>query len=163
MRPVIFVRRSAGGGSSPLRILFFDARACSYAEPELCARCSPHQAACFYSAFSCLAIMYGHMLQRTMPPRCSSMLTPTGKPEADDRSGGGRHLAQRCRRAPLPTPPVYEACCRFHPAAGVFLLDLGCSKIMTIASVSVMKMITITMPRGVTIGSGFRTMRGGAT
>jgi hypothetical protein len=64
---------------------------------------------------------------------------------------------------PSPTPPAYEALCRFHPAAGVFLLDLGCSKIMTIASVSVMMMITITTPRGVTIGSGFRMARGGAT
>jgi hypothetical protein len=34
---------------------------------------------------------------------------------------------------------------------------------MTIASVSVMMMITITTPRGVTIGSGFRMMRDGAT
>ncbi len=108
---------------------------------------------CFQIAAKCLK----------MPPGCSSMLAPAGKPEADDGSGGGRHLAQRCRRAPSPTPPVCEACCRFHPAAGVFLLDLGCSKIMTIASVSVMKMITITTPRGVTIGWGFRMMRGCAT
>jgi hypothetical protein len=34
---------------------------------------------------------------------------------------------------------------------------------MTIASVSVMMMITITTPRGVTIGSGFRMATGGAT
>ena len=108
---------------------------------------------CFRIATKCLK----------MPPRCSSMLAPTGKPEADDGSGGGRHLAQRCGRAPSPAPPICEACCRFHPAAGVFLLDLGCSKIMTIASVSVMKMITITTPRGVTIGWGFRMMRGRAT
>jgi hypothetical protein len=45
----------------------------------------------------------------------------------------------------------------------VFLFDVGRSKNMTIVSVSVMTTITITTPRGVTIGSGFRTMGGGAS
>ena len=91
------------------------------------------------------------------------MLAPTGKPEADNDPAVAVTLPNDVGVPPSPTPPVYEACCRFHPAAGVFLLDLGCSKIMTIASVSVMKTITITTPRGVTIGCGFRMMRGRAT
>jgi hypothetical protein len=63
---------------------------------------------------------------------------------------------------PSPAQHGYQPSARSHPADGVFLLDLGCSKIMTIASVSVMKMITITTPRGVTIGSGFRITGSGA-
>ena len=73
---------------------------------------------------------------------------------------GGRHRPQGGGNAPL---KATKPSARFHPADGVALLDLGCSKTMTIASVSVMMMITITTPRGVTIGSGFRMASGGAT